>query len=140
MAIRNATAKWNGTLKEGNGTMNFSNYQGPFTFASRFENGDGTNPEELAGAAHAGCYSMFLSALLTNAEHNPVSIETTATVNLGKDDKGPVITHIDLVCVANVPGLDAEAFSDFAAKAKEGCPISRLFAGTEIKLTASLSA
>jgi osmotically inducible protein OsmC len=88
MAIRKAKAQWNGTLKEGNGTMNFSNYSGPFTFVSRFEEGEGTNPEELVGAAQAGCYSMFLSALISGENLSPESIETTATVTLGSDDTG----------------------------------------------------
>ncbi len=137
MAIRKATAKWNGTLKEGNGKMSFADYEGPFTYKSRFEEGTGTNPEELAGAAHAGCYSMFLSALLSGKDLNPESIETTATVHLG-DDSGPKITHIDLVCEAKVPGVDADTFAQLAAEAKKGCPISRLFAGTDINLDAKL--
>jgi len=137
MAIRKATAKWNGTLKEGNGKMNFSDYEGPFTFKSRFEEGEGTNPEELAGAAHAGCYSMFLSALISGKDLTPESVETTATVHLG-EDSGPKITRIDLVCEAKVPGLDAEAFVQLAEDAKKGCPISRLYAGTEINLDARL--
>ena len=138
MAIRSATAQWNGTLKEGNGTMSFSNYNGPFTFASRFEEGDGTNPEELVGAAHAGCYSMFLSALLSGKDLTPESIETTATVNLGSDDTGPKITNIDLVCNVKVGGIDEGDFQALAAEAKEKCPISRLYAGTDISVTASL--
>ena len=138
MAIRHANAKWNGTLKEGNGVMKFGDYEGPFTFVSRFEEGAGTNPEELVGAAHAGCYSMFLSALLSGDDLPPTSIETQATVNLGKDDNGPKITSIDLVCEAKVPNVDETAFLEYAAKAKKNCPISRLFAGTEINLTAKL--
>ena len=137
MAIRKATAKWNGTLKDGNGKMNFADYSGPFTFKSRFEEGEGTNPEELAGAAHAGCYSMFLSALLSGKDFIPDSIETTATVHLG-EDSGPKITHIDLVCEAKVPGIDADTFAQLAADAKKGCPISRLYAGTDINLDAKL--
>ncbi len=139
MAIRTATANWNGTLKEGNGTMNFSNYSGPYTFVSRFEEGDGTNPEELVGAAHAGCYSMFLSALLSGKDLNPNSIETTATVHLESDDIGPKITHIDLVCNVRVDGIDESDFQEVVAEAKEKCPISRLYAGTEINVEASLS-
>jgi len=139
MAIRTATAKWNGTLKEGNGTMNYSNYSAPYTFKSRFEEGDETNPEELVGAAHAGCYSMFLSALLSGKELSPESIETTATVHLEKDDIGPKITHIDLVCKASVQGIDESDFQDLAAEAKEKCPISRLYAGTEINVEARLN-
>ena len=137
MATRKATAKWNGTLKEGNGVMKYGKFEGPFTYASRFEEGKGTNPEELVGAAHAGCYSMFLSALISGNNLKPNSIQTTATVHLGNDD-GPKITSIDLVCEADVPGLDADKFAEFAQTAKEKCPISRLFAGTKINLSAKL--
>lgn len=140
MATRKATAKWNGTLKDGNGTINFSDYNGPFTFASRFEEGNGTNPEELVGAAHAGCYSMFLSALLTKADLTPNSIESSATVELGRDDKGPRIERITLICEADVPGLNNDSFQRFAADAKAGCPISRLYdSNTEIILDAKLT-
>ena len=88
MSVRSAKAQWNGTLKEGEGVMSFSNYNGPYTFASRFEEGDGTNPEELVGAAIAGCYSMFLAALLSNNDLSPDSVSTTASVTLEKDDTG----------------------------------------------------
>ncbi len=138
MAIRKARAQWNGTLKEGNGTMNFSNYNGPFTFVSRFEEGEGTNPEELVGAAQAGCYSMFLSALISGEKLSPESIETTATVTLGSDDTGPLITSIELDCQVKCVGLSQEKFDELAAASKEKCPISRLYAGTEIKLNAKL--
>ena len=139
MSVRNATAKWNGTLKDGNGKMKFADYEGPYTFASRFEEGKGTNPEELVGAAHAGCYSMFLSALLSGDNHNPESVETKATVHLEKDDVGPKITHIDLECKVKVAGVDEKAFQEYAAKAKANCPISRLLAGTDINLKAQLA-
>jgi len=139
MAIRHATAKWDGTLKDGNGIMKFGDYEGPFTFVSRFEEGEGTNPEELVGAAHAGCYSMFLSALLSGDKLNPTSIETTATVHLGTVDGAPTITQINLECKAKVAGLDEEAFLEYTEKAKKNCPISKLFAGTEIKLSAMLT-
>ncbi|MFC1505255.1 OsmC family peroxiredoxin [Thermodesulfobacteriota bacterium] len=137
MTIRNATAKWNGTLKEGNGVMKYGAFEGPYTFASRFEEGKGTNPEELVGAANAGCFSMFLAALISNENLTPVSVETTASVHLGDED-GPKITRIDLVCNAEVPGLEPEKFAALSQTAKEKCPISRLFAGTEIHLTAKL--
>ena len=137
MATRQATARWNGTLKEGKGVMNYGNFEGPFTFASRFEEGEGTNPEELVGEAHAGCYSMFLSALISGDGMTPARVETTATVHLG-DDNGPKITSIDLACEAEVPGLDAEKFAEYAETAKKKCPISRLYAGTEINLSATL--
>lgn len=137
MPTRKANAKWNGTLKDGNGVMRFGDYEGPFTFASRFEEGEGTNPDELAGAAHAGCFSMFLAALISKENLTPTRVETTATVHLGEDN-GPKITHIDLNCEAEVPGLDAEKFTELSQAAKENCPISRLFAGTQINLTAKL--
>ena len=134
MTTRNAKALWNGTLKEGKGVMNFSNYSGPFTFASRFEEGDGTNPEELVAAAQAGCYSMFLSALISGENLTPQSIETTAAVTLGKDDIGPCITNINLVCNVNCEGLSQEKFDELALAAKEKCPISRLYAGGTAKI------
>lgn len=138
MAIRKAKAQWNGTLKEGSGKMNFSNYSGPFTFASRFEEGKGTNPEELAGAAQAGCYSMFLSALISGENLTPESIQTTATVHLEKDDVGPIISVIELDCRVKCEGISEEKFQELAAVSKEKCPISRLFAGANIKLNAVL--
>ena len=130
MAIRNSTATWKGTLKEGAGTMTIGpgHYEGPFTHASRFESGQGTNPEELIGAAHAGCYSMFLSAMLTDNGTPPVRVTTTATVHLGA---GPTITTIDLVCTADVPGISAEKFAELAAGAKAKCPISKALAAVE---------
>jgi osmotically inducible protein OsmC len=141
MSTRNATAQWNGTLKEGNGTMNFSDYNGPFSFASRFEEGDGTNPEELVGAAHAGCYSMFLAALISGNDLTPQSVQTTATVTLGKDDTGPCITHIKLDCQVSCDGLSQELFDQLASDAKDKCPISRLYSGgtAEIEVEATLS-
>ena len=138
MSIRSANSKWNGTLKDGNGTMNFSNYSGPFTYASRFEEGDGTNPEELIGAAHSGCYSMFLSALISGEGLVPESVETTATVHLGSDDIGPVVTTIELNCQVKCDGLSQEKFDELAAAAKAKCPISRLVPAADIQLTASL--
>ena len=118
--------------------MNFSNYSGPFTFASRFEEGDGTNPEELIGAAHSGCYSMFLSALISGEGFVPESVETKASVHLGNDDVGPVITTIQLNCQVKCEGLSQQKFDELAAAAKEKCPISRLVAAADIQLTASL--
>ncbi|MHC4725492.1 MAG: OsmC family peroxiredoxin [Planctomycetota bacterium] len=134
MSIRNAKAVWNGTLKEGNGKMNFSNYSGPYTFASRFEEGKGTNPEELVGAAQAGCYSMFLSALISGERLTPKSIETTATVNLERDDIGPNITNIKLDSTVVCEGLSQDKFDELASAAKEKCPISRLYAGGTAKI------
>jgi len=137
MATRKATARWNGTLKDGSGVMKYGDVEGPFTFASRFEEAIGTNPEELVGAAHSGCFSMFLAALLSGDNFTPASVQTTASVHLGEDD-GPKITSIDLDCEAEVPGLDADKFAQYAQTAKEKCPISRLFAGTKINLSAKL--
>lgn len=138
MPARSSTAEWKGTLKEGNGTMRLASgkYEGPFTWASRFEDADGTNPEELIAAAHAGCYSMFLSALLTKAGYPPESINTTATVNLAA---GPKIDRIDLVTRAVVPGIGAEEFAQLSLDAKAGCPVSKALAAVdEITLDAQL--
>jgi len=137
MTTRTASAVWNGTLKEGNGVMKYGAFEGAYTFASRFESGEGTNPEELVGAAHAGCYSMFLSALLSKEDLTPESISTTAKVELGQDD-GPKIVSIALSCEAKVSGIDNAKFQELAAAAKAKCPISRLYAGTEISLEAKL--
>lgn len=140
MSVNTAKAQWNGTLKEGKGTMNFTGYEGPFNFASRFEDGSETNPEELVGAAHAGCYSMFLSALISGEGLNPTSINTTATVTLEKDDVGPNITKIELVSDVVCDGLAQDKFNELAAAAKAKCPISRLYEGSTatIELTATL--
>jgi osmotically inducible protein OsmC len=137
MATSKATAHWNGNLKEGTGVMKYGQVEGPFTFASRFEEGKGTNPEELVGAAHSGCFSMFLAAILSQDGFKPISIKTSASVHLGEDD-GPKITRIDLDCNADVPGLNDAKFAQYAQTAKEKCPISRLFSGTEINLSAKL--
>ncbi len=138
MAVRSSHARWEGNLKDGSGSMKLGSgfFEGPFTFASRFENGKGTNPEELIGAAHAGCYSMFLSAILSADGHVPNSVETTAAVHLGD---GPTINKIELTCRADVPGIDAATFADYAQRAKEGCPVSKALAAVdEITLDASL--
>ncbi len=136
MAVRTSFAEWKGTLKEGAGTMKLGSgaYEGPFTFASRFESGEGTNPEELIGAAHAGCFSMFLSALLSNRGFVP-TIRTTATVHL---EAGPTIALIELDTEAQVPGIDEETFQHLAAEAKAKCPVSKALAGPEIRLRARL--
>ena len=138
MPTRTANAQWNGTLKEGHGVMKFGAFEGPFTFVSRFEQGDETNPEELVGAAHAGCFSMFLSALIGNEGLTPTRVETTASVHLGEDD-GPKVTLIELACEAEVPGLAVDKFDELVAASKAKCPISRLLAGTEIRVTATLA-
>lgn len=138
MSVRKAKAKWNGTLKDGNGLMSFANYNGPFTFKSRFEEGEGTNPEELVGAAQAGCFSMFLAALISGENLSPDSVETTAKVKLESDDTGPLITSIELNCEVVCDGLSQDKFNELAQKAKTNCPISRLFKGTEVILNATL--
>ncbi len=140
MTVRKVKSVWNGTLKGGSGEMNISGYTGPFTFASRFENGKGTNPEELVGAAQAGCYSMFLSALISAEDLTPESIETEASVTLGELDGGPAITNIKLATVVKCEGLSQEKFDELSVAAKEKCPISRLYAGgtASIELDAKL--
>jgi osmotically inducible protein OsmC len=135
--VSNSKAQWSGTLKEGKGTMNFTGYEGPYTFASRFEDGKETNPEELLGAAHAGCFSMFLSALISGENLVP-EIKTTAKVHLGSDDIGPVIQKIELNTKVKCEGLSEEKFDELAAAAKEKCPVSRLFEAAEITLDAEL--
>lgn len=112
-------------------------YEGPFTYASRFEEGKGTNPEELIGAAHAGCFSMFLSALLTKAGFTATSIQTTAAVHLGA---GPTITDIELSSVVAVPDLDDSQLQALAAEAKANCPVSKALAAVNIKLDVQLAA
>jgi osmotically inducible protein OsmC len=138
MAVRNASAEWKGTLKEGAGTMTVGSgaFDVPYSFSSRFESGPGTNPEELVGAAHAGCFSMFLSAVLTTAGFTPTRIATTATVHLGE---GPTITLIELDTQASVPNLTEAALQEHAEAAKKNCPVSKALAGgPEIKLRATL--
>jgi osmotically inducible protein OsmC len=138
MAIRASEATWRGTLKEGSGVMKLASglYEGPFTFASRFEEGKGTNPEELIGAAHAGCFSMFLSALLTENGTPPTRVHTTATVHL---EAGPTIRKIELNCEAEVPGVEEAKFQELAARSKAECPISKALAAVEeVTLTARL--
>jgi lipoyl-dependent peroxiredoxin len=128
MATAKAQAKWTGTLKEGAGSMSggSGHLDAPFTFATRFEGAaGGTNPEELIGAAQAGCFSMFLAAVLTDAGHPPTSIETSATVHLGA---GPTVTKIELETVAVVPGVSAELFNEKVDFSKKNCPISKALA------------
>ena len=128
MATATAHAKWTGTLKEGAGSMSGASghLNAPFTFATRFEGAaGGTNPEELIGAAQAGCFSMFLAAQLTNAGHPPTSIETKATVHLGA---GPTVTKMELDTVAVVPGVSAEVFKEKVDFSKKNCPISKALA------------
>jgi osmotically inducible protein OsmC len=140
MAQRQGSAVWNGTLKGGSGSMKLGSgaYEGPFSFSSRFENGSGTNPEELIGAALAGCFSMALSANLEKAGHPAKRVSTTANVKLEVVDGGPKITTIELENESEVPGIDQSAFQEQAEKTKAGCPVSKALTGTEIKLNAKL--
>jgi lipoyl-dependent peroxiredoxin len=123
-----ANAEWKGPLKEGSGKVHFGTFKGEFTRASRFETGGGTNPEQLIAAAHASCFSMQLSGLLTADGHPPTSIQTTATVTV---EAGVGITTIVLETVGEVPGVDAAGFTATATKAKEVCPVSRALAGVK---------
>src|SRR5260370_2750899 len=136
MATRVGTAVWEGTLKEGKGTMKLGSgaFEGPYSFSSRFEEAKGTNPEELIGAAEAGCYSMALSANLGKAGYQPTRISTTATVKLESTGAGFKITSIELNTEANVPGIDDAKFQEQAELTKKTCPVSVALAGTEIKL------
>ena len=138
--IRKASAVWKGSLKEGKGTI-FTDSKvltnAQYSFSTRFENGIGTNPEELIAAAHAGCFSMALSAQLGNAGITPEAIETTASVTLEKTDAGFTVTKSHLDVTATIPGADSAAFEKAAQDAKAGCPISRLLKA-EITMTAKL--
>ena len=141
MAVSISDATWRGDLRSGSGTLRVGpeGQSQPYTFASRFESGDGASPEELVAAAHAGCYAMALSNDLASNGHTPDSVHATATVNLGPDPAGGFhISTISLVVRARIPGLTAEAFQTFAEAAKNGCPISKLYAGTTIELDAAL--
>ncbi|TYP94814.1 osmotically inducible protein OsmC [Fodinibius salinus] len=141
MPTRKANAQWNGDLENGNGTMKLESgsYKGEYSFASRFESGNGTNPEELIGAAHAGCYSMALSNELAQAGYDPKSVETEANVTFEVTDDGPAITKIKLITKANISDIDEDTFQQFANGAKDGCPVSKALSGTEILLDASLT-
>ena len=137
---RTAEARWTGDLKSGKGNVKLGSksYEGPYSFVSRFENGAGTNPEELLGAAHAGCFSMALSAALAGAGHIPTSVTTTATVHLGKVDSGFAITGIDLVTRGVVPGLAEAEFKKVAEATKTGCIISKALAAVPMTIDAAL--
>lgn len=140
MAVRTSEAEWKGNLRDGAGTMRLGSgaFEGSYSFPSRFEDGRGTNPEELIGAAHAGCFSMALSAGLSKAGYTANSIKTTAKVHLDKAGDGFAITRIELETEAEVPGLEAAAFQRQAEEAKKNCPVSKALAGSEITLTAVL--
>ena len=133
MPQRKASARWNGSLTEGNGRMQLAtgSYDGPYSFQSRFEEGDGTNPEELIAGAHAGCFSMALSGDLGKAGHSAESVETEAIVHLEKGGEGFGITRIELHTRARVPGIEADEFQQIAEGAKRGCPVSRALAAVD---------
>jgi len=141
MPVRTADAQWEGSLQDGKGIMRLASgaYEGQYSFSSRFEEGTGTNPEELIAAAHAGCFSMALSAALGRAGHTPNRVATTAKVHLDKGDAGFRITRIELNTEADVPGIDKAAFQEIAETAKQTCPVSVALAGPEITLNATLS-
>ena len=137
---RKASAEWNGSLKDGNGVISTESgllNKAQYSFSTRFEEGKGTNPEELIAAAHAGCFSMALSGQLTTAGTPPARVATTATVTLEKKEPGFTVTNVHLEVTASVPGATEAGFQDAAGNAKKGCPISRLL-NTEITMTARL--
>jgi lipoyl-dependent peroxiredoxin len=142
MATRDGSAEWRGDLKSGSGTVSVASglfSDGNYSFSSRFEEGTGTNPEELIAAAHAGCFSMALSNILAGDGHTPDSVRTTAKVHLRMIDGNPTIAQIDLIVEGQVPGIDQNQFGDYAEQAKAGCPVSRALAGVgEITLDARL--
>ncbi len=137
---RKAEARWNGGLKNGNGNLSVGSgaFSGPYSFASRFESGGGTNPEELLGAAHAGCFTMALSASLEKAGHPATTVSTTATVHLTKGDAGFSISGIDLVTRGVVPGVSEAEFQKVAEETKVGCIVSRALAAVPMTLDAKL--
>ena len=139
MPVRQASATWHGSISEGHGHMQFADYEGSYSVPSRFEDGDGTNPEELLGAAHAGCFSMALSSGLSAAGHAPDSVQTTAQVHIDKLETGWTVTRIHLVTKGTVSGIDEQTFQEHAETAKKTCPISRALGPVEVTLEASLS-
>jgi lipoyl-dependent peroxiredoxin len=142
MATRNGSAEWHGDLQSGDGSLTVGDgvFQGAYSFSSRFEEGQGTNPEELIAAAHAACFSMALSNILAQDGHTPDSVRTVAKVHLRQKDDKPTIQRIDLETEGQIPGIDEGQFSQHAEEAKSGCIVSRALAGVEeINLTARLT-
>lgn len=141
MPARRSTAVWTGGLKDGAGRMRLGSgaWEGAYSFKTRFEEEPGSNPEELIGAAHAGCFSMALAGALGRAGFPPTRIETTAEVHLRVGEGGAAISRIDLHCRAEVPGIDAETFAAQAEGAKQNCPVSKALAAVEIVLDAQLA-
>lgn len=143
MINRTGSAVWSGGLKDGKGTVSTQSgvlKDAQYGFKTRFEDGAGTNPEELIAAAHAGCFTMALSAQLGEAGMTATRLETTATVSLDKADGGFAITAVHLALVASIPGATEQAFQAAALKAKEGCPVSKLLKGANITMDAKLQA
>jgi lipoyl-dependent peroxiredoxin len=142
MPERTAHARWQGDLRGGSGVMELGSgaFKGTYTFASRFESGAGTNPEELIGAAEAGCFSMALANALSKAGHAPQEISTTAVVTLGQEGGGFAIQKIELRTEGTVPGIDDATFQKIAEDAKQTCPVSRALRATQITLQATLKA
>lgn len=140
MPVRDASAVWEGNIAQGEGTVSLGSgaFTGKYSVPSRFENGAGTNPEELIGAAHAGCFSMALSGVLSRAGLRPKKIETKAKVHIEKVGEGWQITKIELHTQASVPGIDEATFIEHAEGAKKGCAVSKALTGTNISLTARL--
>jgi osmotically inducible protein OsmC len=140
MPVRSASAKWNGDLFGGSGRMRMESgaWEGPYSFGSRFQEEQGTNPEELIAAAHAGCFSMALSAELAGAGFKPQSVETTARVHVDKVGDGFTITRSQLETKAVVPDIENSRFQEIVEAAKNGCPVSRLLKGAEITANATL--
>ena len=141
MPTRSAQAEWKGNLARGSGTMSVGSgaFQAPYSFASRFESGEGTNPEELIGAAHAGCFSMALALALSEAGHEPESVRTTAQVTIESGGGKVAITRSDLSTEVTVEGLSEGEFQKFADDAKSGCAVSRALGAIEIGLEAKLA-
>jgi osmotically inducible protein OsmC len=141
MPKRTAEAEWKGDLPKGEGRMSFGSgaFEGAYSFSSRFEEGEGTNPEELIAAAHAGCFSMFLANVLSQAGHEPTSVRSTVQISLDKDDGGFSITRSDISTEVSVEGLDDEQLQTHAQEAKEGCPVSRALGAIEIGVEANLA-
>ena len=141
MPTRSSSAQWSGNLARGNGTMSLGSgaFEGSYSFASRFESGDGTNPEELIAAAHAGCFSMALAAALSADDHVPDSVNTTAEVTIETVEGNPTITRSELTTEVKVDGLDDGEFQSYAEGARSGCAVSRALGGVEISLDAKLA-
>src|ERR1700693_2868568 len=140
MPVRTAEARWQRSLQDGSGTMRLGSgaFEGSYSFKSRMEDGPGTNPEELIGAAHAGCFSLASATGLPQPGHKPQEIRTKASVHFDKGDQGWAISRIELATEGNVPGIDEATFKRLAEDAKKNCPVSKALAATPITLSATL--